>query len=169
MPPPSVRLLTSLKPPQAPQITVHEELPAYPDLRDENVRLRVQLAEMAVAMARLRGDVLAASEGELVRLALAVAERVAGHELSIDPKLVLGWAQEAVVALATKDEVTIAIAPDLATAIPVEAWQRATNESVRVEVDAALGAGCCEVRTRASVVDASLEGRIQAVAREVGA
>jgi hypothetical protein len=171
--PPTLRVSISilpLLPLVAPRISVQDFAAAdaaYPDLRHENAALCQQLATMAVGVARLRRDVLEASEGELVRLACAIAERVARHELKIDPTLVLHWAREAIETLASKEDVVIAIAPDLAATLPVNEWERAAGSSIRIETDPSLGLSKCEVRTSASTVDASVEGRLSAVIRQV--
>jgi vacuolar-type H+-ATPase subunit E/Vma4 len=168
--PPSLRVSMSLLPLLAPRISVQdfaETAVPYPDLRDENEALCRQLATMAGNVARLRRDVLEASEGALVRLAIAIAERVARHELAIDPALVTRWAREAIETLASKEDVVIAIAPDLAAKLHPEEWERAAGRSVRIETDASLGPSKCEVRAGASKVDASVEGRLSAVVRQV--
>jgi Flagellar assembly protein FliH len=173
--PPTLRMsissLLPLLPLVAPRISVQDfaaaDVPPYPDLREENAALCQQLATMAVSLARLRRDVLEASEGELVRLACAIAERVARHELKIDPTLVTHWAREALETLASKEDVVIAIAPDLAAILPAEEWERVAGSSIRIETDPSLGLSKCEVRTTASTVDASVEGRLSAIVRQV--
>ena len=167
-PPPSARPLSSLIPPLSlmpPQIAILE---SSPDLSEENAALRKQLAEMALSMARLRTEVLEASEGDLVRLACGIAERLAARELASDPKLAVGWAREAIAALGGKEDVVIAVAPDLSALLRADDWATLTGPTVRVEVDPSLASFGCEVRQRASVVDASLHGRIAAITRELG-
>jgi len=164
-------LRSSLLPLSGAQISTRPDIlgvPDYPDLREENQALRRQIAEMAVSMAQLRTEILQASEGELVGLACAVAERVAGRELRSDPGLAAAWAREAIDALGAHDDVVIAIAPDLAALLPATEWVNLLGKTCRVETDTSLGALGCEVRTRTSVVDASLPGRLGAVARELG-
>jgi flagellar biosynthesis/type III secretory pathway protein FliH len=167
-PPSGARLIASLIPPGTPQIAFYEESPAYAALRTENEALRTQLMAMAASMAHLRRDVLDASEGELVKLACAIAERVARRELLIAPSLVVTWAREGIDALGTKEHVVIAIAPDLAAALGEHAWADVACASVAVETDASLGSFQCEVRAQARTVDAGLEGRVAAITRELG-
>ena len=59
--PPNERLIASLRPPSNPHIAIQEDLPGYPDLRDENDALRRQLAEMAIS-GGLGAQLLAAPE-----------------------------------------------------------------------------------------------------------
>jgi hypothetical protein len=168
-PPPNTRLIASLRPPGNLQIAIQEEAPAYPDLREENAELRKQIAEMAITMARFRRDVLEASEDELVKLACVVAERVTRHELLTTPDIVVGWAREAIESLGAKEGVTIAIAPDLAAVLDAGVWSDLARGSIVVETDPSLRSFQCEVRARSSSVDASMEGRVAAIARELGA
>jgi flagellar assembly protein FliH len=140
---------------------------ALAQLADENAALRGQVAEMASMMARLRRQVLEASEGELVKLALAVAERVVGREIATDPKLVVEWAHEAIEALAAKDEVVIAIAKDVAQATPIEAWA-AVGVDHKVQVDGQLAPGSIDVHAAEGVVASSADARLGAVARSLG-
>jgi hypothetical protein len=165
---PNERLIASLRPPSNPHIAIQEDLPGYPDLRDENDALRRQLAEMAISTARFRLEVLKASEGELVKLACAVAERVTRRELVTTPAIVVGWVREAIDALGAKEEAVIAVAPDLAAIVDPAEWSGLARGSIVVETDPSLGSFQCEVRVRSSTVDASSEGRVAAVARELG-
>lgn len=136
-------------------------------LREESRALRGRIAEMAVGMARLRRDVLEASESELVRLAVSVAERVVGHELSTSPELVVAWAKEAIERLAAKDEVVIAISEDVAEAVPEESWAvlRAPHTVV---TDESLEGRTVEVRTPEASVAAGPDARLAAVAEALG-
>jgi hypothetical protein len=162
--PPHSVVLSSFPPVRAPRISVRLPEPSYPDLGEENAQLRVQLAELLTTMGRFKRDVLEASEHELVKLACAIAERVVGREVGADPTLILAWAREAIEALGPGEEVTVFVAPDLAATL-AGADLQATG--IRIETDTALGTAKCEVRTRASVIDASVMGRVDAVRQEL--
>jgi flagellar assembly protein FliH len=136
-------------------------------LRVDSAAMQDRVAEMAVTMARLRRDVLEASEPELVQLALSIAERVVGRELAADPGLLVGWAHEAVQALAAKDEVVIAIAKDVASRVPAQSWE-AMGPDIRVLTDPALGLGAVEVRAPEAVVEAGARARLTSVALALG-
>ncbi len=140
---------------------------AFAALQAENTALRAQLAELTVVLGRTRREVLARSEGELVRLSLAIAERVVRRELATDPGLVARWAREAVEALTSRDDLVVAVSPDLANALPADVWARALAVPFRLEVDPSLGTARCEVRAGAAIVDASADGRMAAVRAEL--
>jgi hypothetical protein len=136
-------------------------------LSDDNAALRAQVAEMASAMARLRRQVLEASEGELVKLSLVIAERVIARELATEPDLVVHWAREAINALAAKDEVVIAVAKDVASDVSAEAWND-LGVPHQILQDPQLGPGAIEVRTPQGIVAVGSEARLQAVAGALG-
>jgi flagellar assembly protein FliH len=116
-------------------------------------------------MARLRRDVLEASEPELVQLSLSIAERVVGRELALDPSLVVAWAREAIQALASKNEVVIALATDLASDVPAGGWG---DLHPRIEIDPELPPGTVEVRAPEAVVAAGPSARLSSVAQALG-
>jgi flagellar assembly protein FliH len=118
-------------------------------------------------MTQLRRHILDAAEPQLVALACAIGERIAGRELGSDPELVVAWAREAVEQLANDGSVVVAISPDIAATLREVAWNSVRSPSVAVETDATLGAGSCEVRWSSSSTDVSLASRAEAVRREV--
>ncbi len=166
---PAEEVLPILSLPAPPPVGVMDLMTstALAQLADENAALRGQLTEMASTMARLRRDILAASEGDLVELAMSIAERVVGRELSTDPALVVAWAREAVEQLGGKDGVVIAVARDVRDAVPAEAW-RGVGVEHRVQVDAQLGPGAIEVRTPDGTIAASASARLGAVSNALG-
>lgn len=136
-------------------------------LSDDNAALRAQVAEMGAAMARLRRQILEASEGELVQLALVIAERVVARELATDPDLVVHWARQAIDALAAKDEVVIAVAKDVAADVSPESWAKLGVPHELLQ-DAQLAPGVIEVRTPQGIVAVNGDARLQAVASALG-
>jgi hypothetical protein len=159
----------ALLPPNTPVISVIPD-PAleYPDLREENAELRRALEALTRELSRVRKETLEASEAELVRLACAVAERIVGQELSTDPGHIIGWAREGLAALDAKENVVVALAPDLAQAVPLEQWS-ALGGSAGVEIDPSLPAWSCEVRSRTAVATVSAVARMAQMKSELGA
>ncbi len=135
------------------------------DYESELEELRADVVDAVAAAKAHRRAVLAASERDLVSLAIAIAERVVGRELTVDPSFVAQLAREGVDALSAQDELTVAIAPDLAERVPAEAWARALDRTASPVVDATLGAARIEVRGKYGRVDASVSARLDAVAR----
>jgi flagellar biosynthesis/type III secretory pathway protein FliH len=136
---------------------------ALAQLADENAQLRAQMADANLAMTRLRRELLEQSESELVRLALAIAERVVGRELTTDPHLVVVWAKEAVDQLAVDENVVIAVARDIAKAISPDAWHDVGTDHKR-QTDPQLAPGTIEVRTPEGTITTGAAARLSAIA-----
>lgn len=131
--------------------------------------MQEQLANAVRSIATIRRDVLEASERDLVKLAMVIAERVTGRELQTDPALVARWARAGIDALDSQDTTTIAVSQDIADVVPDEAWTDRDGNNVAPLVDPNLPPGSCEVRGEFSRVDASLAGRLVALGDAVGA
>ena len=133
------------------------------ELESEIIALREELGRMAVDLASVRARVIEESEPEIVRLALTVAERVVGRELSSDPSLVVEWVKEGMQALRNRKDVVVAVASDLASSIPPEALAEH-----KVFVDEGLKPGTCELRDGSSVVPIGASERIAAMSDALG-
>jgi flagellar assembly protein FliH len=141
---------------------------AIAQLADENAELRAQLVAVQDAMTRLRGDILAQSEGDLVRLSLTIAERVVGRELTTDPKLVVEWARDALEQLAAEENVVIAVARDVAKSVSPDAW-RDVGISHKRQTDPQLAPGTIEVRTPEGTITTGANARLAAIAEALEA
>ena len=115
----------------------------------------------------MRIDVLAASEEELVRLAMSIAERVVGRELETDPTLIVGWARECIEQLGAKEGIVVAFAKDVREQVPAVAWADLGVEH-RTFTDAQLPSGAIEVRTPEGTLAAGPEARLAAVGVALG-
>lgn len=136
-------------------------------VKEEKAALEDKLAQMTVRMARLHRDVLEASEPELVKLAMVIAERVVGRELAVDPALVVAWARESIRALGASDDVVIAVAPDVAANVPDDAWAE-LRPAATVRADPLLLEGTTEVRAPEGRIPSGAKARINAVAQALG-
>lgn len=137
-------------------------------LRTELDALRETAASLAASLATVRKHVLESSEGELVGLAMTIAKRVVGDSLIADPSQITRWAKDAIASLPARETMVVAISSDLAASIDATAWAHATNGEHRLEVDATLPAGSCEVRTSEATVEVSAGARLDAVGEAIG-
>ena len=137
-------------------------------MREENDALRATAASLAASLATVRKHVLESSEGELVGLAMAIAKRVVGDALIADPSQITAWAKEAIASLPARETMVVAISSDLAASVDASAWTQATCGEHRLEVDATLPAGTCEVRTAEATVEVSAAARLGAVGEAIG-
>lgn len=149
---------TSMAPPLMGEPTATEL-----SLQAEIVELQAALTAAVAETARVRREVLEASKSELVRLAAAIAEQVIGQRMERDPTLLAALAREGIDALLESDELTVAVAPDLADKVPPEAWARALEGRAAVVTDPTLDAMRCEVRGKSSRVSVDPRSRLRVV------
>ena len=132
--------------------------------RAETEGLRAELTSARQATAELATRMRDDAETELVKLAMAVAERVVGRELSLAPELVVNWAREAVVGSELGGAFVVATSADLSAAVPDAAWGELEDA---LRMDPALPAGTCEVREGGRTVTVSAEERLDTVREEL--
>lgn len=162
--------------PQAMQVPLAPVMPAMselPDgvevsaLRDENRRLHDRLAQMEFALPSARAEVLRGAEMEVVRLAVALAERVIAREVRTDRGLVAKWARAALDALhdegVTVSDAVVAVGADAPITAAPDAWKQHLDGHARVETDPRLPADGVEVRAGGASVDVSTRGRWDSV------
>ncbi|MBS2012293.1 MAG: hypothetical protein JST00_05375 [Deltaproteobacteria bacterium] len=113
--------------------------------------------------ARVR-ELVDCAEHQIVRLALAVAERVVGRELTVDPSLVVSWAREAIEGAELGEAVAIYVSTDIDASVAREAWGELAE---RVVVDPELPRATCELHDGARVVPCSEHSRLALVAASV--
>lgn len=130
--------------------------------------LRQQVAELAGALMSVRQRILESIEPDVVRLAYTIAERVVGREVSAEPELVLGWIRESAAALPNRDEIVVAVAPDVAERISEAAVLGAAISASKMVIDPTLAAGTCELREGSSSAPAGAGARLEAVADALG-
>ena len=142
MPPPSSKHI----PPA--QIQTTREL----ELESEVLELHSELSRVVADNAHMKARVMEESEPAIVALALAIAKRVVGREVTADPTLVHAWVREAQ-GLMPKGEVFVA--PN------VEGIEGA-------EMDPSLAEGTAEVREGGSVIVVGADARLAAMADALG-
>lgn len=112
-------------------------------------RMRSELEEANTAMRRLVENLHEDAERELVKLALAVADRVIARELSIAPDLVVSWAREAIASSPFGKHLQIALSAELSSALEGADWGELAP---LVVLDPALHHTTCEVRDGGKVI-----------------
>ncbi|MBX3186756.1 MAG: hypothetical protein KF819_07060 [Labilithrix sp.] len=135
-------------------------------LRERESVLAAEVDAARAALATFEAKVLGDAERELVRLAAALAERVVGRELAIDPSLVVAWAREALAESSFGEALAIAVSPDVAAQIGNDAWGELAP---RVLVDASLPEATSELRDGAVALRSSAQTRLDLVVEHVAA
>lgn len=133
-------------------------------LTGELENLKAMAGTLAAQLATVRRRTLEASESELVKLAIAIASRVVGEQVEKDPAILAKWAKEAIAMLPAKQEIVVAVSPDLAECVPEAAWPMAGH---RLEIDKNLPKNTCEVREGATSVVVNAEERMAAIGEAI--
>jgi hypothetical protein len=118
----------------------HAELLA---LRQEIVTAHAATTDAQDALLRFTEKTLEDAESELVKLAVAIAERVVGRELATAPDLIVGWAREALATSSLGEGLVVAVSSDVASALEPLQWK---DLAPRLVTDAALPPSTCELR-----------------------
>jgi flagellar biosynthesis/type III secretory pathway protein FliH len=125
---------------------------------------RAEAGAILAGAARARDRLLAASEREVVAVAIDVARKVIARELSTDPAAVGGMAASALGAARVRRQVTLRVHPDDAAA--TRAWGGsgpAGVPGVGIEEDGRLAPGDVVVETEAGRIDARVETQLEAL------
>jgi hypothetical protein len=124
-----------------------------------------RLAASIELLAGERGRIFARAEGQLVELAVAIARRVIGRELTVDPSLLAGLAAEGIDALGPKERLVVRLGEfdDDSSIETIRARLTARAPQCQVLHDPTLSRGSCVVETEYGSVDESLEARLASV------
>jgi flagellar biosynthesis/type III secretory pathway protein FliH len=115
-------------------------------------------------VASLRVGMMKKTERELVRLAVAMAERIVLREVHLDRELLLKMAQVAIERLGENVAATIHLHPADYEAVTARRDQ-ALGHAIELVSDPAVERGGCLVRSAFGVIDAGIDTQIREVAR----
>jgi flagellar assembly protein FliH len=120
---------------------------------------------------QLREKVLRDSEDDLLALSIAVARRVIHHEISQNRLLVTKVIKAALRNLSDKDQLVVRVNPDdqalLTTSQDQGLRQELAALNCTLKPDASLLPGSCQVETMLGTVDASFEGQLEEIYRQM--
>lgn len=155
--------VVALPPPPALDPTVSESIHA--STVAENAELKAALAGALAQLASVRRDLLRELEPGILRLAIAIGEKVAGAAIDADSTPAQAWVQAGVDALEGDSPLVVAVAPTFADSL---ATLSARVPDVRIEIDPTLPRWGCVVRGDRSRVDVGLSKRVAAIAEALG-
>jgi flagellar biosynthesis/type III secretory pathway protein FliH len=124
-----------------------------------------QLTAAVENIGRLRGGVLRQAERDLVRLAIAMSERIVRREIAIDPAKLLAMAGDATSRLGDRVAATLHLHPSDHAALAASGAIERMTGSIAVVADANVPPGGCLVRSAVGSVDAGGDAQIRAIAR----
>lgn len=134
--------------------------------RDELAIAHAAVAEAQQARARAAEQTLEDAETELVKLALAIAERVVGRELATSPELIARWAREALAVSTFGEELVVAVSADVANAVEASHWE---DLAPMLTTDASLPLSTCELRDGKTTITVGSSDRLDLVAEQLAA
>jgi hypothetical protein len=123
----------------------------------------IQALEQAVVLfAGERERVLSETAGQIAELAVMIARRVIGRELSLDPSLVRGLVREGIQALGEHDRVSVRLGTGFSPMQErIEEDLRASGARLDIRFDASLEEYGCLIETELGQVDESIESRLE--------
>lgn len=122
-------------------------------------RLTAAIDEVVV----LRNEMLRQSERDIVRLSIAIAERVIRREASVDPDLLIVMARVAIERLGENVKAAIHLHPD---DVPRGRSDEA-GSAITVVPDLNIPRGGCIVRSSIGTIDVGLDSQIRELSREL--
>ena len=133
---------------------------AATELRPVIERLCRSIEEIGNLRARLRAE----AERDLVRLALAIARRVLGRELTIDPEAIHGLVLGALDKVKAQDLCRVRVHPGQQAAV-TECLRQAMTAAVEVVADPSCQPGTVILETERGSLDASVDSQLEEIER----
>lgn len=119
----------------------------------------------------LRDKIFRESEDELINLIMLIARKVIVREISIDRSILAGVVKNAIAGLSARDEITVRINPDdyqLVTSGREETLKaELLNDRLLLKPDHSVAAGSCLIDTVMGTIDASLDGQMEEIFRQL--
>lgn len=118
------------------------------------------LARTIDEIGKLRHVIMHRSERELVRLAVAMAERIVKREVSMNPEVLVTMARAAIDRLGENITATIQLHPTDYDAITA-GREMPANSSIELVADPTIPRGGCLVRSPFGVIDAGVDSQMR--------
>lgn len=135
--------------------------------RQEGTRLRREAEEYYAETLRLRDEMLARVEPQVVELAVSIAEKIVGTQLDGHPETIVPIVREALRQLKESGEIMVRLHPDdlpickmHLTELQAEVREKST---LNLFADPELLRGHCRVETSSAVVECLLDERFQSL------
>jgi flagellar assembly protein FliH len=123
-----------------------------------------KLASAIHEASELRAHLRAQAEGDLVRLAIAIARRVVGRELNADPEAIAGLVKSALGKVRVQEVLRVRAHPDQSRTI-AECLNRYGAAHAQVVADPAAERGAVIFETSRGNLDASVETQLREIER----
>jgi flagellar assembly protein FliH len=124
-----------------------------------------RMARSVDVLAGLRGRARREAEGDLLRLAIAIARRILHRELSVDPDAISGLIKVAIEKLQAQEIHRVRVHPDLEAAVRRALESLSAGRSVQVTADRGRLPGDVVFEIERGSLDASVETQLMEIGR----
>jgi flagellar assembly protein FliH len=124
-----------------------------------------QLARTLASLTTLRSRIRTEAEGDLLKLAVAIARRVLHRELTLDPESIEGLIRVALEKLQARELCRVRVHPDQEAAIRSSLERFSNANKVEVTADSSMQSGDVVFETAHGDLDASIESQLQEIER----
>jgi len=147
---------------------------AFRETEEQRKKARLEYEQFIATGTKEKAELIRSAETEIVKLAIAVAEKILTREIKTDPTIILDIAREALILAGEAENVRVMVNPDDADTVKyfvpqlIEPDQNVGN--ITIESDRRIDQGGCLIETEKGIVDARLQTRrfnIEGAVREV--
>jgi flagellar assembly protein FliH len=124
-----------------------------------------QLAETIATLAKTRASVFHAAQGDILRLAIAVARRILHREIHMSTDVLGGVIAAALDRIEDQDLYRARVHPSFAPRLQEQLDARMSGRNIEVVPDPGLPLGGCIFETQHGNIDASIESQLSEIER----
>lgn len=137
---------------------------AFVEKKAELARSLDRLSALIASIERLKADLVACNETQIMRLVYEMAKRIAMHEISVRPDAVLEAIRQAVQSAQTEESITIRVSPEDYKFIESVKEKLGKDfdflEKSKLEASEEITRGGCVIETNYGAVNATVEQRV---------
>lgn len=138
---------------------------AYADFSKSLEEKAISFEKVLQELSTIRESLAAAHEAQLIQLVFKIAKNMALHEISIQPELILELIKDVIKDFQNEDKLQLLVSPDdsefIETNLKEIAKKFDADARIKVEADTKVQKGGCRITANMSVVDATIETRLQ--------
>jgi flagellar assembly protein FliH len=124
-----------------------------------------QLGRSLASLTSLRSRIRSEAEGDLLKLAVAIARRVLHRELTLDPESIEGLIRVALEKLQARELCRVRVHPDQEAAIRSSLERFSNSQKVELVADSSMQCGDVLFETAHGNLDGSIESQLQEIER----
>jgi flagellar assembly protein FliH len=127
-------------------------------------QMREQLTQTIEQVAGLQAEITAGAEIQLVELALEIAKKIVGREVSIDREIALTLVKVSLKRLNVRASAQVHLNPDDFAFVQAHREKLDFHGSIEIMEDRSVSVGGCLIRTETGDIDARIESQFDEVA-----